>query len=376
MRIVIFCHSLVSDWDNGGAHFLRGVAAELQARGHEVVVYEPVDGASVQNLLLAHGPEALGRFHRAYPGLDSIRYASATLDLDRALDGAGLVLVHERNDPQLVARIGCRRDRGRFVLLFHDTHHRTVSARDRMAAYDLRHYDGVLAFGRILRDLYLLRHWARRAWTWHEAADTRVFRPIAGEPQEGDLVWVGNWGDDERSAELHSLLLRPARDLGLRCRVYGVRYPARMRLALAQAGVDYGGWVPNFEVPQVFARFRATVHIPRRPYVEVLPGIPTIRVFEALACGIPLVSSPWEDLEGLFAPGRDFLVARNGIEMAQLLRAVVADGDLARALSESGRRTVLARHTCAHRVDELMAIHAEIAGASAVESRLEAATVA
>jgi hypothetical protein len=66
----------------------------------------------------------------------------------------------------------------------------------------------------------------------------------------------------------------------------------------------------------------------------------------------------------------------SGIEMARLLRAVVADGDLARALSESGRRTVLARHTCAHRVDELMAIHAEIAGASAVESRLEAATVA
>ena len=57
-------------------------------------------------------------------------------------------------------------------------------------------------------------------------------------------------------------------------------------------------------MPEVFARFRVTVHVPRRPYVEALPGIPTIRVFEALACGIPLVCAPWDDAEGLFTPGR------------------------------------------------------------------------
>jgi spore maturation protein CgeB len=116
-------------------------------------------------------------------------------------------------------------------------------------------------------------------------------------------------------------------------------------------------------VPRVFARHRVTVHVPRRPYVDALPGIPTIRVFEALACGIPLVSAPWRDVEGLFAPGRDFLVASDGSTMRRCLRDVLHDEALANDLARHGRATILARHTCAHRVDELLAIHAEIAPA-------------
>ena len=92
--------------------------------------------------------------------------------------------------------------------------------------------------------------WARRAWTWHEAADTRVFRPLAGRHREGDLVWVGNWGDDERTAELHEFLLDPVQALGLKARVYGVRYPDHARAALADAGIEYAGWLPNFERPR------------------------------------------------------------------------------------------------------------------------------
>jgi spore maturation protein CgeB len=116
------------------------------------------------------------------------------------------------------------------------------------------------------------------------------------------------------------------------------------------------GWLPNYRVPEVFARHRVTVHIPRRPYVRALPGIPTIRPFEALACGIPLVSAPWRDVEGLFTPGEDYLVARDGREMAGHLRRVLADPDLAVHLAAHGRQTILDRHTCAHRVDELMTI--------------------
>jgi spore maturation protein CgeB len=95
--------------------------------------------------------------------------------------------------------------------------------------------------------------------------------------------------------------------------------------------------------------------------VAALPGIPTIRVFEALACGIPLVSAPWCDSEHLFTPGADFLVARNGREMREHLHAVLHDAQLAQQMAEHGRRTILARHTCTHRVDELLAIYAELA---------------
>lgn len=360
MRVVLFCHSLVSDWNHGNAHFLRGVASELLARGHRVTVMEPRGAWSAASLEAEHGPEALRAYRRAYPALESTRYGPE-LRLDTVLDGADLVLVHEWNDHDLVRRIGEHRAcTGGYRLLFHDTHHRSVTARGEMAAYDLRHFDGVLAFGRVIRDVYLEQGWAERAWVWHEAADVRVFRPLADAAREGDLVWIGNWGDDERTEELREFLIEPARDLGLRARIHGVRYPAHARETLRAAGIEYAGWLPNHEAPRTFARFGATVHVPRRPYVRALPGIPTIRVFEALACGIPLVSAPWDDAEGLFAPGRDFLVARDGAEMRAHLRDVLQEPSLAGALRASGLRAIRERHTCAHRVDALLAIAAEL----------------
>jgi spore maturation protein CgeB len=173
-------------------------------------------------------------------------------------------------------------------------------------------------------------------------------------------VWIGNWGDDERTAELHEFLIEPVAKLKLRARVYGVRYPTEAQSALAKAGIEYAGWLPNFEAPHVFSRFKVTVHVPRRPYVKALPGIPTIRVFEALACGIPLVSAPWDDVEALFAPGKDFLVAADGDEMTEHLRTLVREPARARELALHGLDSILRRHTCADRVDELLEIISEV----------------
>jgi spore maturation protein CgeB len=217
-----------------------------------------------------------------------------------------------------------------------------------------------LAYGEAIRDVYLSKGWIQRAWTWHEAADTRIFHPIEHVGKEGDLVWIGNWGDEERTAELQEFIVEPVKTLGLRARVYGVRYPEHARELLAAAGIEYAGWLPNYRVPQAFAQFKVTVHIPRWPYVKALPGIPTIRPFEALACGIPLVCSPWDDVEHLFTPGEDFLIARSGREMQRQLYALLHDGGTARALAAHGRQTILQRHTCAHRIDELMQICQEL----------------
>jgi spore maturation protein CgeB len=367
MRIVLFCHSLLSDWNHGNAHFLRGIVCELQSRGHDVRVYEPKNAWSVANLLADAGPAAIAGFHHAYPQLASERFRRSRLDLDAALDGADLVLVHEWNDRALVKRIGRHRARsGDYVLLFHDTHHRSVSDVEAMAAYDLAHYDGVLAFGEVIRQRYLSRGWAQRAWTWHEAADTRMFHPMASDGCDGDLVWIGNWGDGERALELREYLIAPASDLRLRTSVYGVRYPAEALSALRDADIGYRGWLPNFRVPDVFARFTATVHIPRRPYVETLPGIPTIRVFEALACGIPLVSAWWDDCERLFTAGEDYLVVRSRAEMTKALRDVLHDHEFAAAMAARGVATIRARHTCAHRVTELLNVVQSLDG-SAIE---------
>ncbi len=373
MQFAFFYHSLISGWNHGNAHFLRGVATELLARGHDVRIFEPRDGWSIANLVDDHGPEAIAAFERAFPRLDSHRYDPARLDLERALDGVDVALVHEWNPPELVEAIGrCRARTGEFRAFFHDTHHRAVTDRESIAGVDLSGYDGVLAFGESLRQRYLEEGWERQVWTWHEAADTRVFRPLEAEEPTGDLVWIGNWGDGERDRRLRRYLVEPADRLELRTTVHGVRYPDPLVGEFDRRGIDYRGWVPNYRVPEVFAAHRMTLHVPRAPYLEALAGVPTIRVFEALACGVPLICAPWRDVEGLFTPGEDYLVADDPEQMADHLRAVRHDDRLAERLAEQGRHTILARHTCAHRVDQLLEIcRATDLSAAGAPDRLE-----
>jgi spore maturation protein CgeB len=364
VRVVIFCHSLASCWNHGNVHFLRGIARELIRRGDRVVVYEPGDGWSRRNLVKHHGPSALEAGARVVPGVDLRTYEAVILDLDQALDHADVVLVHEWTQAELVARIGKRRiDGGRFLLLFHDTHHRALTAPQEIGHLNLDGYDAVLAFGEVLRQVYLRRGWGRRVFTWHEAADTVLFRPGPDVRQDTDLIWIGNWGDGERDEELRTFLVEPACRLGLTTRIHGVRYPRALRNELAAHRIHYGGWLANHRVPVAFARARFTMHVPRRPYVEALPGIPTIRMFEALACGTPLVSTPWSDVERLFPPGA-YVTARSEEGMTSVLARLRDDPDFRAELAATGRRAVVERHTCRHRLHELDAIVAGLGAAN------------
>lgn len=361
MKIVMFYHSLFSDWNHGNAHFLRGVVKELLKRGHDVEVFEPDGGWSLKNLIKDHGAEKLDEFRKHYPTLNSQFYnPSKPLNYDAIFNDADLVIVHEWNSPELVAEIGKIKKKYNFILLFHDTHHRAASDIESMGKYNFRNYDGALVFGDVIKNIYEGNNWVKNVYTWHEAADADFFVPKRGEEKEGDLVWIGNWGDNERAEELQEFLIEPVKELGLKAKIYGVRYPEEAKKALKEAGIEYGGYLPNYKVPEVFSKYKVTVHVPRRPYVEDLPGIPTIRPFEALSCGIPLICSPWRDTENLFTPGEDYLIAKDGNDMSYKLAEVLKSAQLAQSLSENGRKTILERHTCSHRVDELETIFTEI----------------
>lgn len=364
MKIVYFTHSLVSCWNHGNAHFLRGLLRALKDRGHTVHACEPQDGWSRRHLAAELGADPAERFLARFPDLDIVSSYTALHDAQALVDGADLVIVHEWNDPALVAALGRMKARGsaRFVLLFHDTHHRAISSPDEIAALDLSGYDGVLAFGRSLADVYRRAGWGSRAFVLHEAADTALFHPSA-RPEPTDrhgVVWIGNWGDGERSEEIASYLLRPARTAGIPIDIYGVRYPESIIPALLHHGACYRGWIANDEVPAAFARHLFTVHVPRRHYADRLPGIPTIRVFEALACGLPLLSAPWDDSESLFDIGTDFLMAFSEEETSRCMRALAADAGLRQTLAEQGLATISQRHTCQHRADELLAIVTQV----------------
>lgn len=360
MKIVFFGRSLLTE-PGDEVHFLRGIAGELCERGSEVVFYEPERAPSSES---ASGARRL--LGRLYPTLRIESFDPATFDPAEAVDRASLVLVHELTEPGVVAALGKLRLKSRgWELFFHDTHRAGLSEKGALWP-DLTGYDGILACAEALRERYVSAGWARRAFTWHEAADVRIWRPER-EPESGvrvtalgDVVWEEAEDGDQNSELWREFLLRPLAALRLGASAFGARYSSAVILELKRAGIDYLGTLPNHRLPDVFRRHRVALHVPSLRTRD-LPGMPSIRFFEALACGVPLVSSPWEDTEELFRRG-DYVTARNAEQMKAALRDLVCNPALRDAVASRGLETLLARHTCAHRADELLSIWGRFQG--------------
>jgi spore maturation protein CgeB len=359
MKIVMFYHSLVSDWNHGNAHFLRGIASEFILRGYKVEVWEGENSWSRKNLIKDTGSDKIDEFRKYYPLLTPRFYNDDQPELESIVEDADIVILHEWNEHSLVASAGRLKKKYGYKLFFHDTHHRSVTEEEKMKDYDLSEYDGVVAFGDIIRDKYLENGWTKKAWTIHEAADINVFYPQITGKFEGDIVWVGNWGDEERSEEIREFLIKPIKDLKLKCSVYGVRYPDSAVNELNKAGIKYKGWIANYKVPELFGRYKITIHIPRGPYVKALPGIPTIRPFEAMASGIPLISTSWDDKENLFTPGKDFIFVSDVNEMKENIQELLNSSIKREELSTHALNTIRTRHSCVHRVNQFCKIFEE-----------------
>ena len=191
MKVVMFTHSVVSCWNHGNAHFQRGILRALAARGHQAVALEPVGGWSRSNLAEAIGEDPAPGFARRFPDIDRIDYRGFE-EIEAALDGAGLVLVHEWTAPALVRRLGRMRARGApFVLLFHDTHHRAVSAPEEMAALDLDGSEG--------KEIVLIDTGVQQLRMMRREGEGGLYRPWR-EVELGTLAYRTN-----RIADLDSL---------------------------------------------------------------------------------------------------------------------------------------------------------------------------
>jgi spore maturation protein CgeB len=368
LRIAYFAHAVRSDWNNGNAHFLRGLLRGMCRYGHEVEIFEPEDGWSIENLCREmKGNDSLRQFEEVYPDLRVSTYGAADVRSlgnghrwREALRETEIVILHEWNPPELAHCLLEAREELGYKLLFHDTHHRASSSPEQIRLFGTDRFDGVLAFGEALRKIYQERFNIWHVWTLHEGADSTVFMPKADAVKERDVVWIGNWGDDERSAEICRFLLRPAEELReYSFEIFGVRYPQQALRALKYAGVEYSGYLPNLAGPEAYASAHVTMHIPRQQYVGAMAGIPTIRVFEALACGIPLISAPWVDAERLFRDG-DICFVRDTKEAKAAIEYLVRDRKAAAEQAKRGLDTVLSRHTCIHRAEQLTAIFEEV----------------
>ena len=342
MRFVMFYHSLVSDWNHGNAHFLRGVARELLRRGAtRCVVYEPADGWSRAEP--GRPITASSRWPRS-PGLSRARAADALRRARRSIStprstGPMWCIVHEWNDAGAGRRGSARTGRRRPLRAVLPRHAppRGHARRRRWRAYDLAPLRRRARLRRAcIRDLYCENGWAARAWTWHEAADTRLFAPLPGEARDGDLVWIGNWGDDERSAELRELLIEPVR---------AARPVARAsRRALTRRRAARRWRAPGSD----YARLAA--ELPRARGVRALRAdgpraAPAVRRGAAGDPDDPHVRGAGvrhpaglarrgTTSRGCSRPARDYLVARDGGEMRRQLRALFTIAVLARGVAE------------------------------------------
>src|SRR4051812_28614515 len=184
LNIKLFSHSLVSDWNHGNAHFLRGLARALGQLGNKVRCYEELGAWSLKNLVeneQERSIQAIDDFRERFRDLDIHFY-----QLDNSLEGyledelkdADLVIVHEWNDPKLVNLVlDFKQDYG-FKALFHDTHHRAYTRAGEILRFHLHLFDGVLAFGEPIRRIYTEGFGIEKVWTFHEAADIENFKPL------------------------------------------------------------------------------------------------------------------------------------------------------------------------------------------------------
>jgi spore maturation protein CgeB len=387
LRWAFFYHSVRSDWNHGNAHFLRGLVRSLAEMGHESVCYEAAGNWSVSNLVATQGLRPLLDFRRRFSFVDVRLYQPQGLallerKLCSELDGVDVVVLHEWTaieHPALLELLLRLRRRCGFRLLFHDTHYRVLTQPVRMARLGLERCDAVLAYSPSIADAYRERLHLdpRSVHVVHEAADPLLFRPLAHDQSRplDDALFVGNWGGDDRAAEFRAFFLRAARRHkdDRRFALYGVRYPEEMlRIVANYYGVDYRGWLPNYRVPEAFAQAHVVLHVPRRQYVRMLYGTPTIRVFEALACGATLLSTPWPDTDRLFCAGEDYVVAETPAQQEAALQWLWKDETARARLGRNGRRRIMDGHTCLHRAEQIIRIVARLQGLQPPSKRIEA----
>lgn len=371
MRVALFYHTVRSDWNHGHSHFLRGLVRALQTLGHDAIVYEQAGNWSVANLVHDHGLQPLVQFRRRFPSTKVRLYQpEPTAELERRLlrelSGVDVVVIDEWpavEDVALTDLLIRLKPICGYTLLLRDAHYRILT--EPVAIHSrLGRFDAVLTYGPSMAEAYRHRFGLRNVHVLHEAADVTLFRPLPRDAERpvDDAVFIGNWGERDRAQNLNDFLLRPAKRFQRERRfaVYGVRYPRQVLATLERHGVEYRGWLPNFLVPDAFAHARVGLHVIRRQYAELLHGIPTIRVFEALACGLPLVSTRWHDTDHLFREGVDYLMVDTAKQMEEALDWLWHDDDARSRLARNGLLRVRGAHTCLHRAEQLLEIVARL----------------
>jgi spore maturation protein CgeB len=347
MKLVVFGLSISSSWGNGHATLWRGLCRALARASHRVVFFErdtPYYRQARDLQQLDAGELVL------YPSwqdarvraLAELRSADAAIVTSYCPDGAAaseLLLEAER----------C-------VSVFYDLDTPVTLAMletgvrpPYLSERGLGEFDLVLSFtgGRAL-DLLQERLGARHVDVLYGHVDPALHRPVAAAPQwQAQLSYLGTYSAD-RQAKLQELLLAPALALAeQQFSIGGSMYPEPERFP---ANVRHFPHLPPAEHAAFFCSSRLTLNITRETMCR-LGYCPSGRLFEAAACGVPLLSDAFEGLELFFEPGREIQLVK---DREDVLRALAASDAAVRLQAQRARQRVLAEHTAERRAQRLV----------------------
>jgi spore maturation protein CgeB len=224
-----------------------------------------------------------------------------------------------------------------------------------LAPRQIRGYDLYLSFTggptlQRLRDQYGARH----PHAFHCAFDPESYFPEPVAPR-WDLGYLGTYSDD-RQPRVDTLLIGPARAWKEgRFAVAGPMYPASIDWPPNVMRTDH---VPPAEHRAFYNAQRFTLNVTRDDMIRA-GWSPSVRLFEAAACGTPILSDAWDGIEALFEPGHEILLVRDTSEVLDALRHM-PEADRV-AMGRRARERVMAEHTAAHRARELPALIAAAA---------------
>jgi spore maturation protein CgeB len=346
MRIVVLGLSITSSWGNGHATNYRALLAALEQRGHDVLFLER------DVPWYARTRDFDAPFVHLYASLDDLRdrFETDVAEADLVVHGSFVPEV----GPWLAETAGG-------VLAFYDIDTPITLAAveagtcEYLSGELIPRYDLYLSFtGGPTLGVLERRHGARRARPFFCLVDTQRYRPVFVEAERRyALGYLGTY-DAERQATIERLLLEPARALPhLRFAVAGPQYPPEIDWP---ANVERIEHVAPGDHPRFYASQRLTLNATRCEMAEA-GWSPSVRLFEAAACGVPVISDWWPGLDEFFRPGDEILVARDADDTLRILRTT-SDEEL-RRIGARARVRVLRDHTAEHRARQLEALVAE-----------------
>jgi spore maturation protein CgeB len=349
VKIVVCGLSITSSWGNGHATNYRALVRELTARGHDVLFLErDMPWYAAQRDL----PEPPWGRTELYGSLEELeQHADDVAAADLLVIGSFV--------PEGVAVAEWILARAGGAVAFYDIDTPVTLGKLRRGDTEYLSPDLVGRF-----DLYLSftggptlkvleeEFGARRALAFYCLVDPQAYRPLQERPYF-DLGYLGTYSDDRQPA-LERLLIEPARQLPeADFSVAGPQYPEHIKWP---ENVERSEHVPPAEHSGFYASQRFTLNV-TRDEMRAAGWSPSVRLFEAAACAVPVISDPWDGLEQIFTPGEEILVADSPADVVRYLTETGEDKRL--ALGERARARVLAEHTAERRCEQL---EQEVAG--------------